>query len=316
MPKSIATIVTQSHLSWALSLYDSVMRYDTDITFFVLISDVSDGLSVQVNPEKANIKYLFLQDLLKVQNCIELVAKYTATPDNLRWSLKPVLMNYIHSIGYEKMMFCDCDILFFSDFAFIWQLLDTSSVVLSPHFFDHQVPQNVHTLHATGIVNGGFFAINRNGNDAMNWWARMCLDKCNSKFGTINVDQGYLEILPFFFNDVHILKHKGCNVGYWSLGYLKREIIDGKFFVNDGKTGFPLVFYHFASARYEQFYSSETEFLGVLEELNVSLKKNGYSKDVSAIGRLQLAGHSNLNMKDRLLSRIKRAIPYRVHKLS
>jgi hypothetical protein len=309
----VTTIVTKSHVSWALALNESLLKFDDDISVYILITDV-DTFSSHFAADFPNIKFVFLKDLLDIQFCKELIEKYKDTPDYLRWSLKPILINYLFSIDYQKVMFCDCDIYFFNKFNFIWDELDHANVLLTPHWFDHNLPHNVHTLHTTGIINGGFIAVSNFGIPAMNWWAKMCLDKCNSQYGTINVDQGYLEMMPFYFDGVKILKHKGLNVSYWSNDHLIRISKDDNFFIFDGSEMFPLIFYHFAANKYLQFYETEKTFYPILVILNNALSKYGYSKNIIEIGKLQASG-KHIPLRQRIRNKLVMAIPYRFYKI-
>jgi Nucleotide-diphospho-sugar transferase len=304
------TIVTKSHISWALALNESLLRFQKNLEFCVLVTDV-DEIDFSFQKDFPNTKFLFLKDL---QSSLgkEIIYKYSETPDYMRWSLKPVLINHLIDKGYEKVMFCDCDIYFYSSFDFLWQELENSSVLITPHWFNTKVSKNIHTLHTTGICNGGFVAVSKKGYAAMEWWAKMCLDKCNSKYGTINVDQGYLELLPFFFDNVQILKHKGCNVSYWTDETLGRETDANKFYLVDKEQKFPLVFYHFASNRYSQFFKQDKPFFEALNILNASLKKFGNNSDVVKIGQSQSEGNYK---KLSFLGKIKATFPYRIYRI-
>jgi hypothetical protein len=313
MQKALATIVTESHVPWALSLYESTLKFDINLSIYILITDSQTNTSSHVDVYP-NLKFLYINDLFDQPFCKAIIDKYTPKPDYLRWSLKPILINYLLSQNIEKVMFCDCDIYFFNDFEFIWNELDSANVLLTPHWFDHTLPQNIHTLHTTGIINGGFLAVAKGGIEAMRWWASMCLDKCDSKFGTINVDQGYLEMMPFFFDNVKILKHKGLNVSYWSNNHLIRVKKDNNFYIDDSKDTFPLVFYHFAANKYKQFLNEEIAWFDILVKLNESLKKFGYKRDIVELAKLQNE-NKHLSFKSKLLNKFKTSIPYRIRKL-
>jgi hypothetical protein len=61
-----------------------------------------------------NIEVAYLKDVVPVSIGAQLATKYAQESDVLRWSMKPVLMEYLHR-RYEKVIYGDCDLHFFSD---------------------------------------------------------------------------------------------------------------------------------------------------------------------------------------------------------
>lgn len=169
--------------------------------------------------------------------------------DNLRWSLKPVFIKHLIDQGYNEVIFTDPDTYYFSDFSFLFDELKDHSVILTPHWrsSNPEMDQgNFDLLFVGGLFNGGFIGINQNGIDAMDWWARMCLHRCEIDFTKGQyVDQTYLNLFPVLFDGVKILKHKGCNVANWNQVDCPRVLVGNEVMI-DGK--WPIVFIHFTKS--------------------------------------------------------------------
>ena len=76
----------------------------------------------------------------------------------------------------------------------------------------------------------------------MEWWAERCCVECSASSETTYVDQKYLDLIPLYFDDVGIIKHKGCNVAAWNSSYLQRTVVDNVVLV----AGQPIIFIHYS----------------------------------------------------------------------
>jgi hypothetical protein len=244
------TIITPDYLHYALSLRHSILDYYSDFNFVIYFTNENNDQKYYIESKFPNTLVLSPSDLTSI--CIEkdLRNKYSVG-DKYRWSMKPVVMKYLFLFhNATKVIYCDCDIQFFSNSLFLFNLLNTYNIVLSPHFrssnpiidYDNYIMQ-----FNDGIYNGGFVAANKNGIPALDLWARNCLAICeiNSAKGQY-VDQSHLNILPIFFDNVYSLKHRGCNIANWNQDECKRIMLnDGSVLINNE---FPVVFIHFTKS--------------------------------------------------------------------
>jgi hypothetical protein len=246
MENTFCTIVTHDYLPYAIALFKSISRYNDTIELNVLIADratVEDVRSIN----KINI---FGSESL----CADGIGKKIKDKyknkfmDEFRWSMKPVFINYlINKRDYRNVIYVDSDIYFFNDYNFLFQELDVYDVLLSPHWRSsdpYRDPANFHTNFIDGIFNGGFIGVNRNGVDAMEWWAMVCEYECKKERTMgLYVDQGYLNLLPVYFDNVGIIKHRGCNVANWNQVECKRVAMDDGTVLINGE--YPVIFIHF-----------------------------------------------------------------------
>lgn len=144
----------------------------------------------------------------------------------------------------DKFVYLDPDVLVYSRFTELEQLLEQHSVVLAPHLLrPGNIDMEISSL-AHGSYNLGFLAVSRHENSArfLQWWAdRLFLYCYDDKARGIFTDQKWIDLAPSFF-DCHILKHHGYDFATWSLlgSDLRRD--EGGYVVN----GDPLRFIHFS----------------------------------------------------------------------
>jgi lipopolysaccharide biosynthesis glycosyltransferase len=170
--------------------------------------------------------------------------------------MKPVLINYLIKVSaYEKVICVDCDLFFFNDFSFLFEALDQYNILLTPHWRSSDPfkdPNGFKYLFNHGLFNAGFIGVNKHATAAMDWWANVCWFSCaNSSFEGQYVDQTYLNLLPVYFENVHILKHQGCNVAQWNVLECKRILqMNGSVLINNR---YPIVFIHFVSTAKREY---------------------------------------------------------------
>jgi hypothetical protein len=246
MTKVFCTIITSSHLGYAEALAKSLHAHDEDCLLYALVVDADlrdksrPGFTVLSIPEME----CELSDLL--------ARRYLdfGRHDEFRWSMKSVLL--LHLLRREKagkVVFVDPDIAFFNDPRFLFDFLDSSNVLLTPHWRCNDPskdPANFRMLMTEGHFNAGFVAVSSGAEEALEWWGRICLGRCErAQAEGLFVDQSYLNLLPVYFDKVQIIRHRGCNVANWNLEMNRRELVDGEVMINGND---PVVFIHFTNS--------------------------------------------------------------------
>ncbi len=275
---TFCTIITASHLSYAYTIYDSLYCFDQDIVLNVLVVDF-DALKNPVSQRK-NVLLFPINTIISASDTgSEINNKYNlpATQDELRWSLKPIFINYLLGQGYEKVIFTDPDTFYFSDYNFLFTALDEFDVLLTPHWRGLNPAlndANFNLQFVGGLFNAGFIGVNKKAKKTMDWWAEACLYKCEINFSIGHyVDQTYLNLMPIYFDKVKILKHKGCNVANWNQDVCHRASRNGKVIIS-GK--YDVVFIHFTASMFKGIVNGKDLLLKpYLNEYTEILKKNG-----------------------------------------
>lgn len=243
---TFCTIITPDYLHFALSTLASIEQCMPNARMQILIAG---DQSLDDNDAQIDGAVMLPLEEVVSDSAVgkQILEKYgDKDMDALRWSLKPVLINHLLNNEFEKVIYVDCDIFFFKSPQFLFDELDQSDVLLTPHWRCSRPEEDFkdfvrHYTH--GLFNGGFVGCNRNGMEAMNWWAEACAYVCKvQKSKGLFVDQSHLGMLPVMFEKVKILKHRGCNVANWNQVECKRTSVGEEVLINQRD---PVVFIHF-----------------------------------------------------------------------
>ncbi len=238
----------------------------------------------------------------------------------LRWALKPVFISFLLQKEIEKVIYCDSDIFFVNDFSFLFNELSQYSVLLTPHIINPVQPGRDNLVSLAGILKGGYFnagfiGANKSALPMLDWWAEMCSAMMgkNPETGIMD-DQRYLDIAPYLFEGIKIIRHPGCNIAVWNTDYHKREMYNGKLKIN--KT-FDPVFIHFTYSTTDQIIKLNDKLL--LPYLKEFLVLSNYSDNKDKFTNLAVfyepSRFLKLKHKIRLRTRIKKFLLYIYQKL-
>lgn len=267
MNKEVAcTIITGNYAHYAMTLYDSLIEFYPELQFYVFVSsgEIDPALEEKIQSNK-NYELLYIDQFLSNTIAKELHDKYElAYHDAYRWGMKPVLLNHLLQLGYERAIYLDSDLFFYNDFKFLFDDLKKHQLLLSPHWRSSNPKtdkSNFELNFLDGIYNGGFVGASKGGEAALTYWAELCLYNCEANRGRgYYVDQKYLDILPTRFEGVGHILHKGCNVANWNQIDCKRIKTNTEEVLINGQD--PIIFIHFTNSM----------FRGVLQQKDVLLK--------------------------------------------
>ena len=247
------TISTKSHLFKTKALADSLNKFNVHL--HLLVVDEDEVLNKTEFITYYNLKFITKEIGLK------LIAKYGNQSDKLRWALKSVFMMHL-LLQTKKIIYVDNDTYFYNNPSVLFDLLDTNNLLLTPHFYDINPNKNQNWLEANfkvGLYNAGFIGVNKNAINALQWWSECCLYNIKKSYwrGLFD-DQKYLDLFPILFDDVMVLKHKGCNLAGWNYLWYKLDRKENDIVEIDHK--YPLIFIHFAATSMIHFAKSANFF--------------------------------------------------------
>jgi hypothetical protein len=151
-----------------------------------------------------------------------------------------------------KLFYFDPDTALVNSMDEVVDLLDSYSIVLTPHQTDPEPRENrmgimdneIASLNY-GVFNLGFVAINNDqeGRRFAQWWEDRLNDWCHDRLDIgVFVDQKWCNLVPCFFDNVKVLRDPGYNVASWNLSQRTMHFDEsGTALIN----GCPLRFYHF-----------------------------------------------------------------------
>jgi len=304
--QTFCTIITASHLPLAKTLYASLQEHAPGTALQVLVVDKEDIPSSGdfiIHSTGIINSYPFFKKIEK---------KYAHTnSSHFRWALKPVFISYLLEKGFSKVLFADADLYFVNDFSFLFAELDRHNVLLTPHWANTDPVANEDSLFGIlqgGLFNAGFIGANKEGREAINWWAEMCHYKMEDRKELgLHYDQKYLDLLPVQFPAVQVVRHQGCNLASWNIDTCKREMINGKLMIN--KVYEP-VFIHFAKDTVVNILNRNDELLRpYLDEYVKKLQAEGFDllKNLDQLDQAKFdSSMYSVKHKLRLRTRFKR----------
>ena len=241
---AICGVIAKNYIAYTRSMVESFHKHNPGIEAYILVVDRSDGY---INPQSENFKVIFIDELISY-DLLKVFFRYDIFEATC--ALKPFFMEYIlDRYGISKLLYIDSDILVTADFSEIWELLDSHSMILTPHLLD-PVPANDRYIQSElnvlrcGVFNLGFLAIADSGEVRafLAWWKERLQKYASQDDPPLYVDQKWANLIPGYVKNVLILRDPGYNVGYWNLFNRSVEVRNGEIVVNGSR----LRFFHFS----------------------------------------------------------------------
>jgi len=250
LEKVACTIVAKNYLPMALVLRDSFKATNPEWDFKILLCDLFDSQTdirdILSHCKNELIPISSLLDQLDF-DLFDMAIKYNVI--ELNTAIKPFFLNSLFQKGYKKVVYFDPDILVLDKLDELDHLLDTNSIVLTPHITDpipedNKKPNDLDILKA-GSFNLGFLGLKRS-NDSQQfllWWQERLSKYCFMQVNEgMHVDQNWVNFVPCFFDSVHVIRNKSYNVAYWNLHERQVSLDENTFYVGNDK----LKFFHFS----------------------------------------------------------------------
>lgn len=214
---AFCTIITANYWHYALTLFESLKRFDEAVELHVFVSDSN----TEPNQLPDQVYCYFKADLCVEGPGREIDDRYATTyADGFRWSMKSILMKYLLERGYQQIIWADCDLFFVSDYSFLIDDLRAYRFLLTPHRrnrYPEQALGNFQMGLREGLFNAGFVGANQQAIEILDWWGKLCLFRCKkAQDEGYYVDQRYLDLVPTLFTGVKIIQHRGCNIANWN----------------------------------------------------------------------------------------------------
>lgn len=242
MIRAACTIVSLNYLPYARTLCDSFLEFHPDHKFYVLLVD---RLPEGFDASQERFEWMLVEDM-GLPNFQSVAFKYDIL--ELNTNVKPTFLKTLLARGVDQLLYFDPDILICSALDPIFDALNTSGIVITPHCMspNETLPNEEANLLYTGVFNLGFIAVSKTAEAErfLAWWEHRCLTLGYAERWTgLFVDQKWINLVHCYFESVHVLKHPGCNVAYWNLHERIFEKAPTSWVVNRKA---PLIFYHFS----------------------------------------------------------------------
>ena len=244
MARAACTIASLNYLPYARTLCNSFLSFHPDYKFYVLLVD---RCPPNVDLKDENFEVVLVEEL-GIPGFESIAFKYDVL--ELNTNVKASFLKSLLARGIDQLIYFDPDIRLFQDVRFVFDLLDEHSILLTPHCTSpagDNGQELEHSFLSNGVFNLGFIGVNSSTESIqfLNWWSQRCLSLGFSEARTgLFVDQKWANLIPCLFENVYLLKHKGCNVAHWNLFERQISPSDTSCYMVNGTD--PLIFFHFS----------------------------------------------------------------------
>jgi hypothetical protein len=229
MKPAICTIVTPDYEPQALALALSLKKSGCDCRCIAFVA--SSTAERDPAPRTVHgVEFLPLNTVLTEVGIGALLQhKYRRDPDRLRWTFKPVVLLYaLRSLDSSHVLYLDPDMFFVQPPEPLFEpLRNGAAIVLTPHWRPSEpagLSRPFRLNFMDGLFNAGCVGATERGAGALRWWAEACLAGCERDYAAgLYDDQRYLDLMPIYFEDVHICRHQGVNLADWNLHLRKLD---------------------------------------------------------------------------------------------
>tara|TARA_Y100000310_G_C20644152_1_gene795635 strand:+ start:580 stop:1485 length:906 start_codon:yes stop_codon:yes gene_type:complete len=246
---AVYTSFTFSYLAKARVLAESLKKHHPDWDFYALMTDQTpEGIQFDVSTEPFD--YVLWSKDINIPNFDEWIKTHNIV--EACTAVKGPALQYLCEQGYDHVMYLDPDVAVFDTLSPLIAILQSEEIILTPHqltpedkddktaIWDNELCSLTH-----GVYNLGFVAVNSKGEGYRfaKWWADRLYQYCREDIPNgMFTDQRWCDLVPAFFDGVHVLRDPGYNVASWNLSQRVIKFTEGgDITVNDE----PLRFFHF-----------------------------------------------------------------------
>ena len=211
---TVCTIVTSDYLAHAKALSLSLRRHRVAHRLAVLVV-------TPLQPDVHSTEIITLKELSDGNGKVRALAdKYANDLDALRWALKSAFILHLLDLHRDNVLYADCDMCFFGRPSALLAPLKNQGAVVTPHWRPPLPTKDLRSFRLNfldGLYNAGCISVGRSGASAMAWWLDCCTSACEKNYAEgLYVDQRYLDLMPIYFPEVAVCRHRGYNLADWN----------------------------------------------------------------------------------------------------
>src|SRR3984885_3796175 len=206
MIRAACTIVSFNYLAYARTLCNSFLEFHPNDKFYVLLVD---RLPQDFDPSRENFALVLVEEL-GIPDFESVAFKYGIL--ELNTNVKPTFLKRLFTEGIDQLIYFDPDILICAPLHPVFEALNANAIVLTPHCTspNEEGAYSEVLLLIDGVFNLGFIALSRAAETDrfLDWWEHRCLTLgYNERWAGLFVDQKWINLVPCYFDSVHVLKH-------------------------------------------------------------------------------------------------------------
>jgi hypothetical protein len=240
----IFSICSPNFIPYARNVSSSFLEHNPGYTYHLFITDKVESIEYDFGDSRINFHFC---DNLDISELPEMKLRYPVF--EYANSLKPFLAKWLlEKFPIKNLLYTDTDMMYFGRVSAVEKIFENNDIILTPHLshpidFNHDHYQETDFLNA-GLYNAGFIGMHNSTNSHafLDWWKQRMFKLCKIDFAKgLFVDQIWLNLVPLYFQKVHILNDPSYNMAPWNL--TERTFNPNNHLVNDN---YPLISYHFS----------------------------------------------------------------------
>lgn len=241
---AVGTVVSKRYLPFARALADSFRRRHPDVPIFVALSDEVEDCFEPVDEPFPIVPF----SELRIPSVRAFLFRYSDR--QVAVASKPYLLSHLLDRGFAGALFLDADILVLDEVGDLLECARRHAITLVPHLLaplegTDRVARELNILQS-GVFNGGVVAVRESATARrfLAWWQERLHTHCRYALEEgMHRDQRWLDLVPSFFDDVHVFRDPGYNVAYWNLQERPLQLVgDERVVLDDG----PCRLFHFS----------------------------------------------------------------------
>ena len=261
--------LSRLYLPKARIFAESLKRFHPDWEYHIIINDAwpeDEGIEIDDIDLVVPIRHLSID---RFHSWV-----FGMDAEELCCATRPYYFRDLMEAGYERVFFFDPDIEVFAPLDPLVDMLDSYSVLLTPHMdkpahSDAEILYSEMSVLAHGVYNLGFLGARNdaNGRAVIDFWKhRLTRYSLKEHARGLWTDQKWFNLVPVYFDGVHVLRHQGCNVASGNISGRPVTEREGRYFAGEDE----LLFFHFSGYDRgvpKRMFEVFRQFNPVLEEL-------------------------------------------------
>lgn len=210
-PLHVCAVADGKYFPFAAGLLENlVASHGKSLVFHFLALDKRAEARAQEFSRNCEVHTYSLGDLWGADELPEILTRGNGFR---AFSSKPRFLRHVLNKAKDFVLYADADVFFFDSPQDLAAEFRDASVLLFPHWNDDSV-----AARRDGLFNAGIVAVRPGAEMFLDWWARLCLERCEFDWqeGIVG-DQGYLDFAPVQFEEVRVYRRGDHNVARWNL---------------------------------------------------------------------------------------------------
>lgn len=139
-------------------------------------------------------------------------------------AIKPFVLERALDLGFDAALYVDVDMLVLGDLSALLAAAERHPITLVPHLLEplagnDRVARELNILQS-GVYNGGLLGVadSETGRTFLGWWQKQLAADCRHALAEgMHYDQRWLDLVPSYFEDVHLYADPAIDVAHWNL---------------------------------------------------------------------------------------------------